>query len=145
MTHQLDATLSPWRELRPPHAPSGGWAAHIRQAMGMSAVALARRLGVTPAAASKLEKAEGSRTITLASLDRIADALGCDVQYALVPRQPLAQMRLEQARRVAQEELGPVARTMALEDQSVSAARQRVQVDQLAQEILSTRPQALWK
>lgn len=50
---------------------------------------LANRLGITRAAAAKLETNERRRTIQLDSLQRAADALGCDLFYALVPREPL--------------------------------------------------------
>ena len=33
-----------------------------------------------------MEKAEGRRRITLASLDRLADAMGCQVAFAIMPK-----------------------------------------------------------
>jgi len=59
--------------------------------LGMSAAAFARRLGMSPAGVRKLEGAEASYTITLASLRKLAQALDCELQYALVPRTSLVQ------------------------------------------------------
>jgi hypothetical protein len=52
-------------------------------------------------------------------LQRAADALGCDLVYALVPRQPLEQIVAGRARDVSQDELARVDHTMTLEAQRV--------------------------
>lgn len=88
---KLDETGQAFRaagpRIRP--VPRGGWIAAIREALGMSVQDFADRLGVTRATAAKLEANERRQTIQLDSLYRAADALGCDLVYALVPRQPL--------------------------------------------------------
>lgn len=91
---KLDETGQAFREApsRIRVVPRGGWIAAIREALGMSVQDFADRLGVTRATAAKLEANERRRTIQLDSLYRAADALECDVVYALVPRQPLQQM-----------------------------------------------------
>jgi len=58
----------------------------IRDALGMSLTAFARRLAMTPAGARKLEQAEAEDVITLASLRKLAEALDCELHYALVVR-----------------------------------------------------------
>jgi predicted DNA-binding mobile mystery protein A len=91
---KLDETGQVFREApsRIRVVPRGGWIAAIREALGMSVQDFADRLGVTRATAAKLEANERRRTIQLDSLYRAADALECDVVYALVPRQPLQQI-----------------------------------------------------
>ena len=145
LQQQLDDSLGRWRTSAMPQLPRHGWAAVVRDALGMSTAALARRLGMTRASAAKLELAERNRTITLGSLDRLANALECDVQYVFVPRKPLAQIRLEQARLVATRELAPVSHTMALEQQAVSTQRTAAQIDVAAQELLTGSSRALWE
>jgi predicted DNA-binding mobile mystery protein A len=91
---KLDETGHAFREAGPRirALPAGGWIAAIREALGMSVQDLADRLGVTRASAAKLETSERRKTIQLDTLQRAADALGCDLIYALVPRQPLQDM-----------------------------------------------------
>lgn len=130
---QLDRRTARLRELPAetlarPHA---GWVRAMREALGMSTRDLAARLGVTSMAISKLEASERAGTVGLDTLTRAADALGCDLVYALVPRAPLDEQVARQAAAVARLELTPVTTTMALEDQSVSA--------QLADQILAER------
>lgn len=72
-------------------APPRGWIRAVREALGMSAVQLAKRLGVSRAAIYQLEERESTRTVSLKQLDRAADAMECDVFYAIVPRGSLEQ------------------------------------------------------
>lgn len=123
--------------------PQAGWVRAIRDALGMSSRDLAARLGVTSMAVSKLEASERAGTVGLDTLRRAADALGCDLVYALVPRVPLEEAVRRQAVTVARAELGPVATTMALEDQAVDApATARLLADRVA-ELVDSR--ALWR
>ncbi len=124
--------------------PAGGWLAAVRSALGMPMTALARRLRVTPATARAYELGEQEGTITLATLRRVAQALDADFVYAIVPRKPLAEQIEGRARELAQREVDPVARTMALESQHLSdEARERAIEDRT--ESLIRRPRALWR
>lgn len=123
--------------------PQAGWVRAVRDALGMSTRDLASRLGVTSMAISKLEASERAGTIGLDTLSRAADALGCDVVYALVPRAPLEAQVHRQAEAVARAELGPVATTTALEDQSVDAQATQSLVEDRIAELIDSR--GLWR
>lgn len=141
---QLDAALTRWREAALPAKPATGWVRAIRDALGMSSAALARRLQVTDSAVRKLEEAESTDSITLGTLRRAAAALDCELQYALVPKQKLENTLQDRAMKVAQERVTAVARSMALEDQAVDAALTQSQVQEIAQSLLSKRTKDLW-
>jgi predicted DNA-binding mobile mystery protein A len=98
--------------------PRRGWLRAIREALGMSARDLAGRMGVTESTVVRLEVSEHAETAQLRSLSRAADALGCDLVYALVPRRPLEDTVQAQARAQAAKSLAPVQHTMLLEDQT---------------------------
>jgi predicted DNA-binding mobile mystery protein A len=66
--------------------PRGGWVREIRTALGLSQSQLAARAGVSRATVQQMERAEAERRITLASLDRLAAAMGCRVALAIVPK-----------------------------------------------------------
>lgn len=99
--------------------PKQGWLRTVREALNMPQRELARRLGISQPSAQALERREVKGTITLESLERAADALGCDLVYALIPRQPLETTLRQQAEKVARAQWGAVEHTMALEDQAV--------------------------
>ncbi len=66
--------------------PRAGWIREIRTALGLSQSQLAARAGVSRATVQQMERAEARRRITLASLDRLASAMGCTVAVAIVPK-----------------------------------------------------------
>jgi len=66
--------------------PRAGWVREIRTALGLSQSQLAARAGVSRATVQQMERAEAQRRITLASLDKLALAMGCQVALAIVPR-----------------------------------------------------------
>lgn len=115
---RLEASLSSLRELRARMTPPrGGWSKAIRTALGMTLDDLAARLGITRSALSRLEASEQKQTIQLDSLRRVAEALDCDLVYALVPREPLQAMVDRQRARAAQELDARTRTHMRLEDQ----------------------------
>lgn len=123
--------------------PAGGWARAIRQALGMSVTDLADRMNVAPSTVHRLEVSEQSERIQLDSLRRVADALDCDLVYALVPRRPLQEMVDEQAHELAKRELAALGHTMDLEAQGLGSERLKERVDELAEQ-LKARP-GLWQ
>lgn len=141
---QADKQLEPLLKRRHPPRPSNGWIQTIRQALGMTAVALARRLQVRSSTVHKLEKSEMDDNISLASLRKVAAALDCELHYVLVPRTSLETRLKDQARSVAKKHMLPVAHTMSLEDQSVTGKEQQAQLDLLAQELLAGNWRELW-
>jgi len=88
----MDALLETWRAAQLSARPRSGWARAIRESLGMSAAAFARRLGMSPVGVRKLESAEALDVITLASLRKLAQALDCELHYALVPRTSYARL-----------------------------------------------------
>ena len=66
--------------------PRAGWVREIRTALGLSQSQLAARAGVSRATVQQMERAEAQRRITLASLDKLAQAMGCQVALAIVPK-----------------------------------------------------------
>ncbi len=55
----------------------------------MTTSQLAKRMGVTQPRISELERAEVAGRVSMESIERAAQAMGCRVVYALVPLAPL--------------------------------------------------------
>lgn len=111
----------------------------------MPAAHLAKRLGLVPSTVLRLETSETDDTITLSSLRRVAEALGCELQYALVPKQTLAQTMEAQANKVARERMATVAHSMALEAQASSEDAVNSQVEEIAESLLRGSRRELWR
>jgi predicted DNA-binding mobile mystery protein A len=124
-------------------APRGGWIRAIREALGMSSAELATRMGNTDTAVLKLEQSEREGRARLDTLQRAAAALDCDLVVALVPRKPLEEMVTDRATEKARILLGAVDHSMMLEDQRVSSAAARNQLDDLVANLRDQ--QGLWR
>lgn len=123
--------------------PRGGWIQGIRTGLGMSVADLAHRLNVVPSTIHRLEASENAGTINLESLQRVADELGCDLVYALVPRQDLDVVVKKQALEVAKRKLRRTQMTMALEQQELQIEILDKLIEQKAREL--SESSRLWK
>ena len=117
----LDRTLSPFQNL-PHRRPARGWIRAIRNAFGMTAEQLGERMGVSQPTVQGLETSEADDAIQLKSLRRAAEALGCELVYALVPKASLEATYNAAAQALARHELVRIDHSMALEDQAVDDA-----------------------
>lgn len=66
--------------------PNKGWIRATRQVLGMSRQQLANRMGVSLRRISQIEDGEQREAIKLDTLRRAAEALDCELVYAIVPR-----------------------------------------------------------
>ncbi|HXW24215.1 MAG TPA: mobile mystery protein A, partial [Xanthobacteraceae bacterium] len=115
----LDVRFAALRPLLRTQRPPKGWLRAIRDALGMTTKQFAARLGVSQPRIVELEQSEVSGSVTLNTLQRAAEALGCRFVYALVPDKPLADTVRDRAEFVARQRQAAVEQTMRLEDQSV--------------------------
>jgi predicted DNA-binding mobile mystery protein A len=135
------AALRPFVEsVRPPK----GWVRAVRDALGMTTAQLARRMGVSQPRIVELEQSEVSGGITLRSLQRAAEALGCRVIYAIVPNKTLEATVRERAEKLAARHIGFVEHNMRLEDQAVRDKRSLEEVHRQTVENHLRRPARLW-
>jgi predicted DNA-binding mobile mystery protein A len=141
---QLDLRLAAVRGLNLAQLPHRGWIRAIRDALGMTAAQLAKRMGVKQSTVSEYEKGETARTITLETLERAAAALGCRLVYVLVPERSLESLIRERAQLVARNQLQRVANTMRLEDQQIGQEAEARQLDSLVEKLIVENPGSLW-
>ncbi len=124
--------------------PPRGWLRAIRDALGLTTMQLAKRLGVSQPRVVALEKGEVDETVTLASLRRAAEAMDCQLVYAMVPNRPLVDMIKERAQVKADEQIARVNHTMRLENQALTADDQRRQREILIDQLLRGNLSRLW-
>lgn len=142
---QAEKSLEIWRSKQLSRTPNQGWIRTIREALGMSVDSLADRLNITPAGVRKVESAEAADAISLKSLMKAAEALDCELQYALVPKYSLEEMRDRQATRKAKEQIQSTGHSMKLEDQEVDSDSQKLLFEELKKSLLEGNGKELWK
>jgi predicted DNA-binding mobile mystery protein A len=127
---QLDRSLKQFQAARKVPRPSKGWIRAVRQALGVSSGELACRLGTSRQLPLQLEKGEAEDRITLKSLRTVANALDCDLVYALVPRAASMEELMENRLRAdARQRVLAVEHSMALENQAVGNFDEAVEAE----------------
>jgi predicted DNA-binding mobile mystery protein A len=125
---QLDRALNPFVAAKNSSRPQKGWIRAIREATGVTVREMAKRLRKAPSVAAHLERSEAEYRITLGSLRDAADALGCQLVYALVPKSgSIQELAEEPARNKAAANVRSVEHSMALEDQAVGGVQEKIQ------------------
>ena len=140
----LDKRFTALRPLAKNPRPPKGWLRAVRDALGMTTVQFGRRLGVSQPRIVELEQSEVSGGVTLNTLQRAAEALGCRFVYALVPERPLAETVRERADLIAARQTNAVAQSMRLEDQEVKSKDVARELHRRQVEQLLRRPARLW-
>ena len=140
-----EQALAPFIALRGRSVPVGGWLKAVREALGRSLREQATRLHISGPSLHKSEAAEAGDRITLGQLRRLADGLGCELVYGLVPREPLTQTVEAQATRMAQQQVLKVAHSMGLEDQRPSDAFLEQQIAASRRALLEGSWTRLWR
>jgi predicted DNA-binding mobile mystery protein A len=140
----LETRLGPYRRSLDLERPPRGWIRAMREALGMTAAQLARRLRVSQPRISQLEKDEKNENVTLKTLREAAEALDCRLVYALIPNRPLEDILRDRAAHVADRHLTHVNHTMALENQSLDRAGRNAERKRVIDELLRGNPKHLW-
>lgn len=141
---QLEASLQRFKPLRAVNIPKKGWIRAIRDGLGMTARQLAIRLGVAQQAVARIEKDELTGSVTIKTMQRIAENLDCVFVYGFVPYSSLEDTIRKQARIIAMNRLTQASQTMMLENQMLSDEENEIVYAQIVDELVNTLPSYLW-
>ena len=135
----LTRKMGDLQQLREAMPGKQGWVSSIRQALGMTALQLAKRLGVSQPRITKIEFNE--KNLKISTMEKIAQSLDCDFVYGFVPKESLQAIIGRQARKKAAQILTKVNANMALEDQ---LAKDPHILDDLADEMTAKNIKRIW-
>jgi predicted DNA-binding mobile mystery protein A len=125
---QLSQSLLPFEQTKPHLRPNRGWLRAIREALGMTLDQVGRSIDRTRQDIAAFESAEADDRITLHSLKLVADAMGCELVYALVPKSgSLQELAENPAREEATKRVRAVEHSMALEAQAAGGVEDRIE------------------
>jgi predicted DNA-binding mobile mystery protein A len=127
--------------------PPLGWLATVRKALGISGPAALKRAQISKAELYRIEKAERDGSLTLKTMRTMAQALGCELHYAVLPQNGMTveQAIYQQARQQAEAILAITDTHMKLENQATSVQELERQVEQLTQQLVAELPTWLWE
>jgi predicted DNA-binding mobile mystery protein A len=147
MIKQMDKQLKEWQEIGKKYgAPRMGWIKTLRTALSMTVEQLATRLNLSRARIAQLENAEINDAVTLRSLREAANAMDCELIYAIVPKNhsTLESIIKARAAQVAKERVARVAHSMSLEAQSVDEGLLKKQEGELSNLLTIRLNKKLW-
>ncbi len=123
-----------------------GWIERFRLALGMSITDLAELVGVSRPSISRMEYREKEGSITIKQLDKVADAMGGKLVYAIVPAEgTMKDIVMKQARKKARRIIKRTRAHMALESQSEGLQSQEEAIEELAEELVREMARGFWK
>ncbi len=124
--------------------PPEGWLRTTRNALGMSATQLARRLGKTRGLVSYAEKAELEGSVTLKTMRAMAEMMDCHFVYAIVPEHSAEKILVNRAKDKAEKLVAESSKHMALEQQALSKQQIAFEIKRLQQQMLESMPTDFW-
>lgn len=141
---QLDDTLSRFSSIASVNRPMKGWIRAIRDALGMNMRQFAERLGVSKSRIPRIEQDEITGSLTLKTMNRVADTLDCVFVYGFVPRTSLDDTVKKQASIITERRMKRLMHTMNLEDQGLSSKNAKKAFNNMLFEIIDS-PSMLWE
>lgn len=140
----VEAKLTPWQPMREQTQPPGGWLKTVRQALGMKTAQAAKRAGLSEQDVLRIEAQACDNSAQFEEVKRLADAIGCDVVWGLVPKQSLKEALRNQARCVAEKRIISMVEMMAAHGHPVAAHEVVRYIDEFSEILLTELPHTLW-
>jgi len=131
-------------QMRESVVPPEGWLCTARKALKMSGAQLSRRLGVSRSQVSKTEKNELSGSVTIKTMQHMAEKMDCRFVYAIVPEKRVEDILLARAKEKAFSIVKRTNEHMALEGQTLSAQQIQFEVERLQMDLVNTMPSDFW-
>lgn len=141
----MDKKIQNWLPLRFDKSPQVGWLKAIRGALGISSRQLAQIVGVDMSAVIRLEEREPSGKVTIEMLNRAANAMNCQLIYAIVPfeeHDSLESIVNDKSKKAAIDLLKKVEHSMRLEDQGTPSSKS--ELDLLARSLKEKMDPRIW-
>lgn len=124
--------------------PPEGWLRTTRKTLGLTLTQLAKRLGVTHSLIARNEHAELEGSITIKTMNAMANTMHCKFVYAIVPNESIDAILYAQAQKKATKIVQRISDHMALEDQELSTKALSEEIEKVTQELLEKKTSLLW-
>jgi predicted DNA-binding mobile mystery protein A len=112
----------------------------------MSITDLAAKAGLDRSVVSRAEQREKDGNITIKQIDKIAEAMGGKLVYAIIPKEGRVEdLVMEQARKKASRVVRRTRAHMALEAQSEGLQSQEDAIEELASEMAREMARGFWR
>lgn len=124
---QISRNLEQFMKARGTSRPNNGWILAMRELSGRTLRESAANMKIRHQSFAALEKSEAEETITLKKLRQAAEALDCELVYALVPRKGTIQEYAEaKTLQKVRSSLMAIEHSMTLENQQTGNIEEKI-------------------
>ena len=124
--------------------PKIGWVKTIRETLGMNSRQVGKRCNVSSERIIRIESDEIEGRTTLATLEKVAQAMNCRLVYAIVPHDGIMEFIEKTAEDKSRTQLQQTSHHMALENQKISVESMQEQIQFLKEELLKNNIKHIW-
>jgi transcriptional regulator with XRE-family HTH domain len=121
--HEIDTQVRQFLKIEKWDFQKAIWLKPVRQALFLSVNEMAKRLGISASAYCKIEKAEAVGRIQLGRMVEVADAMNCELIYAIRPKKKLNANENMPFSRVIWDEVYPLAKEFSQYRNKATVAR----------------------
>lgn len=132
---QISRRVEAIRQTKEQASIRGGWIQYMRNALGLTLNDLAKRVGLSLPTVAQAEKREVEGKITIQTLERMAEAMECELVYSFVPKKEIKTFIYEKAREKATKSLMDADLHMKLENQKVEG-QMNERIERLAKKLI---------
>lgn len=125
--------------------PNRGWIFYIRNALSISTGNLAKFMGIKQPSVISMEQREADKTITLETLEKAANAVGCDLFYAFVPKDSFEKFVDSKRKELVSRIINDTNLTMSLEAQGLNSKDIAEQANLLMDDMRIKPLKKLWR
>lgn len=112
-----------------------GWINFMRLALGLTLEELAKRVSLSKGSVAQAERREVDGQVSISTLNKMAEAMDCELVYAFVPKKDLKTFIHDKAVEKAKSTLGQADLHMKLENQKVTGDKNE-RIERLAQKYI---------
>jgi predicted DNA-binding mobile mystery protein A len=142
---QLESKMQAFSGLESIVMPPTGWIKAIRQAIGMSAQQLGKRLSITRQGVQDMERREQDGSITIKALQETANTLDMKLVYGFVPVDGSLDALIDRkAKALASQIVMRTSGSMRLEDQENKPQRLERAIAERTELLKQEMPKILW-
>lgn len=141
---QLDEKLKPLKDLKKIN-PNAGWIRYIREALCLPASRLGILLNMKQPSIVGMEENERNKKITLETLEKAANAMGCDLVYGFVPKTTMKDFIGKKQKEASQKIMKNTNHTMVLEKQGLIEQDLKQQQDVIEEGLSHESLKVLWR
>lgn len=141
----IEKRLRSWKDVSSMEKLETGWIKVVRVSLGVTTRMLAQRLGVSHPSIAQLEKREAEGRASLESIQKVAQAMECQLVYAIIPKNKKYEDILnDRAYKAAKRIVEIVGHNMKLEGQGISRKKTQKLIKEQAHQLKKNLSPLLW-